>query len=76
MAYGVLLLIASVMPTEVGLTDVYYAVIATVLSAGFLAFIVLLAAAPSEERAVRVFLGSIAYLPLLFLVMVADKLLA
>jgi protoheme IX farnesyltransferase len=76
MAYGVLLLIASVMPTEVGLVDVWYALIAVVLSAAFLAFIVLLAAAPSEERAVRVFLGSIAYLPLLFLVMVADKLLS
>jgi heme O synthase-like polyprenyltransferase len=31
---------------------------------------------PSDARAVRVFLGSIVYLPLLLLFMVADKLLA
>ena len=76
MAYGVLLLVVSLIPAEVGLVGAGYAVIAAVLGAAFLAFILLLAAAPSEARAVRVFLGSIAYLPLLLLVMVADKLLA
>jgi heme o synthase len=76
MAYGVLLLVVSLIPAEVGLVGAGYAVVAAVLGAAFLAFILLLAAAPSEGRAVRVFLGSIAYLPMLLLVMVADKLLA
>ncbi len=75
-AWGVLLLVVSLIPAEVGLNGPIYAVTAAVLGAAFLAFILLLAAAPSEDRAVRVFLGSIAYLPLLLLVMVADKLLA
>jgi protoheme IX farnesyltransferase len=76
MAYGVALLIVSTLPTEVGLVGVYYALAAALLSSAFLAFILLHASAPSDKRAVRVFLGSIAYLPLLFLIMVADKLLA
>ncbi len=74
MAYGVLMLVVSLLPAEVGLVGPVYAIVAAVLGAAFLAFILLLAAAPSEERAVRVFLGSIAYLPLILLVMVADKL--
>jgi heme o synthase len=74
--YGVLLLVVSLIPAEVGLVGAAYAAVAAVLGAGFLAFILLLAAAPSEARAVRVFLGSIAYLPLLLIVMVADKLLS
>ncbi|MEO5509484.1 MAG: heme o synthase, partial [Longimicrobiales bacterium] len=75
-AYGVLLLVVSLIPAEVGLVGPGYAVIAAVLGSAFLAFILVLAAAPSEVSARRVFLGSIAYLPLLLLVMVADKLLA
>lgn len=76
MAYGVALLIVSILPTEVGLAGVGYALAAALLSSAFLAFILLHASAPTDKRAVRVFLGSIAYLPLLFLVMVADKLLS
>jgi heme o synthase len=75
-AYGIMLLVVSLIPAEVGLVGVAYAVSAAVLGSAFLAFILLLAAAPSEASAVRVFLGSIAYLPLLLLIMVADKLLA
>jgi protoheme IX farnesyltransferase len=73
--YGVLLLVVSLIPAEVGLVGPIYALAAAVLGSAFLAFILLLAAAPSEGHAVRVFLGSIAYLPLLLLIMVADKLL-
>jgi protoheme IX farnesyltransferase len=74
--YGIALLVVSLIPAEVGLVGAGYAAAAAFLGSGFLAFMLVLAASPSDARAVRVFLGSIVYLPLLLLVMVADKLLA
>jgi protoheme IX farnesyltransferase len=73
--YGLALLVVSLLPAQLGLVGPIYFFAAVILGSAFLAFVLLLAAAPSDARAVRVFMGSIAYLPLLLLIMVADKLL-
>jgi heme o synthase len=64
----------SVLPTVLGLTGMLYLVPAVLLGLGFLLLGGIMAAEPDDRRAMRLFLGSVAYLPLLLLVMVIDRL--
>jgi heme o synthase len=71
--FGVLLLPVSVLPTTLGLTGTLYAVTAMVLGTAFLGLGVAMAARRTDRRAMRLFLGSVTYLPLLLLVMVMER---
>jgi len=73
--YTVLLLMVSVLPTTLGLTGPLYLGAAMVLGLGFLVLGVRLLLQRDDRRAMRLFLGSIAYLPLLLLMMVVDRLI-
>jgi heme O synthase-like polyprenyltransferase len=64
-------------PTVTGLSGPAYAITALLLGAAFLLLaLALLLRAPSDARALRVFLASVTYLPVLLFVMVLEKLLA
>ncbi|MBR9989881.1 MAG: heme o synthase [Gemmatimonadetes bacterium] len=73
--FGVLLLLASVVPTQLGLTGGLYLASALVLGVPFLALGGAMALRRDDRRAMRLFLGSVAYLPLLLLTMVIDRLI-
>ncbi len=68
-----LLMGVSALPTLLGLVGMLYLLGALVLGAGFVMYGVALARACTEERAGRLFVASIVYLPLLLLIMVVDK---
>jgi protoheme IX farnesyltransferase len=72
--FSLLLLPASVLPSLLGLTGRLYLGAALVLGIAFLALGTAMAMARDERSAMRLFLGSVAYLPLLLLAMVADRL--
>jgi len=72
-AGAVLLLLASVLPTAVGLTGFYYGGCALILGTLFVASAIRFARAPSEERAQKMFYISLIYLPLLIAFMFLDK---
>jgi heme o synthase len=71
--FGVLLVPVSLLPTTLGLTGALYFSAAMVLGLAFLGLGVAMAARRDHRHATRLFLGSVAYLPLLLLVMVADR---
>jgi heme o synthase len=71
--FSLLLLPASLLPTLLGLTGTLYFVTALLLGSAFLGLGVSMALQPGDRRAMRLFLGSVAYLPLLLLVMVVDR---
>jgi protoheme IX farnesyltransferase len=73
-AYAVALVPASLIPTFAGLSGMAYAGVALVLGAALLWLAIRFAATRSERSARWLFLGSIAYLPLIWVVMMADKL--
>jgi len=73
--FGILLLLVSVVPTLLGLTGLVYLTAAVLLGTGFLGLGVSMAAQRDDRRAMRLFLGSVAYLPLLLLMMVVDRLI-
>ncbi len=68
-----LLLGVSALPTLLGVVGMMYLLGALVLGAVFLIYGAALAQACTEERARRLFVASIVYLPLLLLIMVVDK---
>jgi protoheme IX farnesyltransferase len=72
--YAAALVPASLIPTLVGLSGLAYAGVALVLGAALLWLAASFAATRSERSARRLFLASIAYLPLIWIVMMADKL--
>ena len=72
--YAAALVPVSLIPTIVGLSGIAYAAVAVVLGAALLAVAAGFAATRSEQSARRLFLASIAYLPLIWIVMMADKL--
>lgn len=74
--WALALVAVSTLPTVTGLTAAPYAVAALLLGLAFLVPALALLRRPSDAGALRVFLGSVAYLPLLLLVMVLEKLLA
>ena len=65
---------ASVTPTIVGMTGAAYATVTLVLGVALLALAARFFAAPSDRSARWLFVGSIAYLPLSWIAMVADRL--
>ena len=73
-AYAVALVPASLIPTFAGLSGIAYAGVALALGAALLWLAIRFAATRSERSARWLFLGSIAYLPLIWVVMMADKL--
>ena len=73
-AYAAALVPASLIPTLAGLSGLAYGGVALVLGAALLWLAARFAATRSEQSARRLFLASIAYLPLIWIVMMADKL--
>ena len=72
-AYVVALVPVSLMPVLLGATGVLYALCAAILGLGLLWLAYRLYARPTRERATGLFLASIAYLPILLVLMIADK---
>jgi heme o synthase len=72
--YAAALLPASIMPAIVGVSGTPYLVIALALSTALLWLAVRFAAIRSDTSARRLFFGSITYLPILWIVMIADRL--
>ena len=73
LVYTLSLLIASILPTVVGLAGEYYLVAAILLGVLFLTPVVLASVLRWESAMRATFLASIVYLPLLFLAMVLDR---
>jgi heme o synthase len=73
--FGTLLVPVSLLPTLLGLTGLLYLGVAIVLGLGLLGLGAAMAVQRDDRRAMRLFLGSIAYLPLLLIVMVVDRLI-
>ena len=72
--YAAALVPASLVPTLVGLSGPIYAAVALVLGALLLWLAVRFAAVRTDRAARWLFLASITYLPLIWIVMIADKL--
>jgi protoheme IX farnesyltransferase len=72
--YAVLLVPVSVSPAATGLAGTGYVAVAVVLGAALVALSVTFARERSTTAARRLFLASIAYLPLLWAVLVVDRL--
>ena len=64
----------SLLPTFVGIAGSIYLGVAAALGVALFALSARFAATRSESSARALFLGSIAYLPLLWIVMIGDKL--
>jgi protoheme IX farnesyltransferase len=73
-AYAAALVPASLVPAFVGLSGPVYAAVALVLGAALLWLAIRFAATRSDRSARWLFFSSIAYLPLIWIVMMADKL--
>jgi protoheme IX farnesyltransferase len=73
-AYAAALVPASLVPAFIGLSGSAYAVVALFLGAALLWLAVRFAATRSDRSARWLFLSSIVYLPLIWIVMMADKL--
>jgi heme o synthase len=71
--YAAALLPLSLAPTLVGITTTFYFVAALVLTLGFLALTLQFARTRSVADARRVFFGSIVYLPILWVLMIAGR---
>jgi protoheme IX farnesyltransferase len=72
--YATALVPASLVPTLVGLSGPVYAAVALVLGAALLALACRFAASRTDRAARWLFFASITYLPLIWIVMIADKL--
>lgn len=73
--FTVLLLAASTLPTSLGLTGTIYLVAALLLGLMFFSAGVAMAVQRNGRAAMRLFFASIAYLPLLLLMMVVDRII-
>ena len=73
LVYSIALLPASLLPTIVGLTGMFYFVGAAVLSLSFLAVSVQMFRRPTNGAARRLFIASLVYVPALVLLVVADR---
>jgi protoheme IX farnesyltransferase len=76
LAYSLILVAFTVVPVLTGLFGGVYLAAALVLGGGFLLGAMQLLRSPSRRAALRLYLGSLAYLFLLFGAMAADRLLA
>lgn len=75
LGFTVALVAASASPTLIGLTGTLYLAGAIVLGAGFCWLGLVFARQRNDRNALRVFLGSVIYLPVLLLLMVVDRLI-
>jgi protoheme IX farnesyltransferase len=73
-AYAALLVPVSALPTVAGVSGFAYLVVALPLGLALLWLALRFAAAHEDDAARRLFLGSIAYLPLIWIAMIADRL--
>lgn len=73
-AFAAALVPVSVVPAGVGVAGLVYTLAALALGSGLLALAVAFARTRTAEAARRLFLGSLAYLPLLWGMMIADRL--
>jgi heme o synthase len=73
-AYAAALVPVSAIPTVVGLSGSTYLIVAMILGAGLLALAISFAASRSDASARRLFFGSITYLPILWMAMIANRL--
>jgi protoheme IX farnesyltransferase len=73
--FGVALLLVSVTPVLLGVSGALYLATAIMLGAAFLVLGIAMAIRRDERRAVRLFLASVAYLPILLVMMVVDRVL-
>jgi protoheme IX farnesyltransferase len=71
--FSVLLLGVSLAPTAIGITGAVYFYGAALLGAAMLALAVLLRATKTAENARRLFLSSLIYLPMLWVLMIFDR---
>ena len=71
--YAAALVPVSLMPTLVGLSGLWYGGVAGVLSVALLVLAVRFGNARTDGTARRLFYGSLIYLPLIWIVMIADK---
>jgi protoheme IX farnesyltransferase len=76
LAYSLILVAFTIVPVITGLFGAFYLAAALILGAGFLAGATQLLRNPSRRAALRLYLGSLAYLFLLFGAMAADRLLS
>jgi protoheme IX farnesyltransferase len=74
--YSVLLTALTIVPVLTGLFGALYLVVAALLGAAFVAGATILLRRPSQTAALRLYLGSLAYLFILFAAMAADRILA
>jgi len=74
--WSLALVAISTLPSVTGMSGVAYAVTALLLGAGFLLLALAFLRAPTDARALRVFLASVTYLPVLLFTMVLERLLA
>jgi protoheme IX farnesyltransferase len=74
--WALALVAISTLPGVTGLAGLAYTIAALVLGVAFLLPALALLRGPSEPAALRVFLASVTYLPILLLIMVLEKLLA
>ena len=73
LVYAAMLLPISLLPSLTGLAGVVYGAVALALGCGFWLLAAWFAKCRSDETARVLFLGSLAYLPLLWIVMIADR---
>ncbi|MGB7217683.1 MAG: heme o synthase [Vicinamibacterales bacterium] len=73
LGYAVALLVASAVPTLVGVGGVMYLVFTLALGLALVVLAARFARAPSDRSARALFLGSIVYLPLSWIALVADR---
>ena len=71
--YAAALVPVSLMPTLVGLSGLWYGGVAAILSVALLVLAMRFGAARADASARRLFYGSLIYLPLIWIVMIADK---
>ena len=72
---AIVLLPVSLLPVWIGPSGIFYAAVATLLSAGFIVLAVKFARNPDRPTARSLFLGSITYLPLVLIALVTDQVL-
>ncbi|HUF51732.1 MAG TPA: heme o synthase [Longimicrobiales bacterium] len=75
MLFSSALLAVSMLPSMLGLTGPVYLGAAMLLGIAFLYLSLAMALQRTDHRALRLFLGSVTYLPLLLIIMVVDRLL-
>ncbi len=76
LVYSVLLVAFTILPVITGLFGALYLAVAGILGAAFVGCAVALWRIPSRRAALRLYLGSLAYLFILFAAMAADRILA